>query len=216
MALRLILRHQQYTEQLQTTLLGCVDGVIEIATIWTGVHLATRFHDARAYVGVVYFIPNLVGCVLINVLPWTDKFGLLCAQWLTGIGTTGFVLSLSWLSNVTAGHTKRVTVNAIMLIAYCVGNALGPFMWQEKYRPRNHVPWSIIGMCYIACPIILLIIRRMLAAENRRRDVEPRDDTYDDVYITVFGQDGKAVEKKVDREFLDLTDIQNRDFRYVL
>lgn len=53
-----------------------------------------------------------------------------------GVGTTGFVLSLSWLSSVTSGHTKRVTVNAIMLISYCVGNAAAPFMWQAKYRPR--------------------------------------------------------------------------------
>ena len=53
-----------------------------------------------------------------------------------GVGTTGFVLSLSWLSSVTAGHTKRVTTNAIMLIAYCVGNAAAPFMWQAKYQPR--------------------------------------------------------------------------------
>lgn len=140
---------------LQTTLLGCVDGVIEIITIWTGVHLAARLKGARAYVGAVYFIPNIVGVLLLNFLPWSNRTGLLCAQWLTGmtiylqdhsndltrvfkqgVGTTGFVLSLSWLSSVTAGHTKRVTVNAIMLIAYCLGNALGPFMWQEKYRPR--------------------------------------------------------------------------------
>lgn len=53
-----------------------------------------------------------------------------------GISTTAFVLALSWLTNVTAGHTKKVTVNAIMLIAYCVGNAAGPFMWQAKYEPR--------------------------------------------------------------------------------
>jgi ACS family allantoate permease-like MFS transporter len=53
-----------------------------------------------------------------------------------GVGTTGFVLSLSWLSSVTAGHTKKVTTNAIMLSAYCVGNAAAPFMWQNKYKPR--------------------------------------------------------------------------------
>ncbi len=53
-----------------------------------------------------------------------------------GVGTTGFVLSLSWLSNVTAGHTKRITTNAIMLSAYCIGNSAGPFMWQAKYKPR--------------------------------------------------------------------------------
>ena len=53
-----------------------------------------------------------------------------------GVGTTGFVLALSWLSTVTAGHTKRITVNAVMLSAYCIGNAVAPFMWQEKYKPR--------------------------------------------------------------------------------
>ena len=54
----------------------------------------------------------------------------------SGISTTGFVLALSWITNVTAGHTKKVTVNAIMLIAYCIGNAAGPFMWQAQYEPR--------------------------------------------------------------------------------
>ena len=121
---------------LHTTLLGCVDGVVEITTIFTGVRLAARYKNSRAYVGAIYFIPNLLGVLLVNLLPWSDKVGLLFGQWLTGVGTTGFVLSLSWLSSVTAGHTKRVTTNAIMLIAYCVGNATAPFMWQEQYKPR--------------------------------------------------------------------------------
>ncbi|CAL1698644.1 unnamed protein product [Somion occarium] len=201
---------------LQTTLLGCVDGVIEIVTIFTGVQLASRLKNSIAYVGVIYFIPNILGVFLVNFLPWENKIGLLFSVWLTGVGTTGFVLSLSWLSNVTAGHTKRVTVNAIMLIAYCIGNSAGPFMWQAQYKPRNHIPWIIIGICYVICPVILLVIRFLLRRENKRRDSEPADDTYDDVYIEVVDADGKTVQKKIDKEYLDLTDIQNRDFRYVL
>jgi MFS transporter, ACS family, allantoate permease len=200
---------------LQTTLLGCVDGFIEIATIFTGVQLVSRIPNSRAIVGAVYFIPNIIGVFLINLLPWSNKIGLLFAQWTTGVGTTGFVLSLSWLSSVTAGHTKRVTTNAIMLIAYCVGNAAAPFMWQAKYQPRNHVPWIIIGVCYIVCPCILLAIRHLLKRENKRRDAEPVDETYDDVYIEVTTAEGKRVEQKVPKEYLDLTDRQNRDFRYV-
>lgn len=140
---------------LQTTLLGCVDGIVEITTIWTGVNFASRLPNSIAYVGVLYMIPNLMGVFLINFLPWSDKVGLLFSVWITGsfevvnqshiltdwyptgVGTTGFVLSLSWLSNVTAGHTKRVTVNAVMLSAYCIGNSAGPFMWQQKYKPRS-------------------------------------------------------------------------------
>ncbi|KII85708.1 hypothetical protein PLICRDRAFT_178743 [Plicaturopsis crispa FD-325 SS-3] len=201
---------------LQTTLLGCVSGLVEIVTIYTGVNIAARIPNSRAWVGAIYFIPNLMGVFLLNFLPWDNKIGLLCSQYVTGVGTTGFVLSLSWLSNVTAGHTKRVTVNAIMLCAYCIGNAAGPFMWLDKYKPRNHVPWIVIGICYLICPLLLLVIRYVLAAENKRRDTEPPDETYDEVYIEYVNADGKRVDKKIDKEFLDLTDIQNRDFRYVL
>ncbi|EGN94818.1 hypothetical protein SERLA73DRAFT_96177 [Serpula lacrymans var. lacrymans S7.3] len=201
---------------LQTTLLGCVDGFIEIATIWTGVILASRRPNSRAYVGALYFIPNLLGILLVNLLPWSDKVGLLFGQWITGVGTTGFVLSLSWLGNVTAGHTKKVVTNAIMLSAYCIGNAAGPFMWEAKYKPRNHVPWIVIGICYVICPLLLLWIRVLLSRENQRRDAEPADTTYDEVYIERITEDGKRTEVKVDKEFLDLTDRQNRDFRYVL
>lgn len=117
----------------------------------------------------------------------------------SGVGTTGFVLALSWLSSVTAGHTKRVTVNAIMLSAYCVGNAAAPFMWQAKYQPRNHVPWTIIGITYVVCPALMLLIRWILWRENKRRDAEPVDDTYDDVYVEVITADGKRMEKKVSK-----------------
>ncbi|KAF9255327.1 MFS general substrate transporter [Marasmius fiardii PR-910] len=201
---------------LQTTLLGCVDGVIEILTIWTGVHLIARIPNSRGYIGAIYVLPNILGAILINVLPWGDKVGLLFSQWLTGIGTTGFVIALSWAATVTAGHTKKITTNAIMLCAYCVGNATAPFMWQEKYKPRNHVPWIIIGICYTVGAFVLLFIRFHLARENKRRDEEPYDDTYDDVWIERVNGKGETERVRVEKEYLDLTDIQNRDFRYVL
>ena len=69
---------------LQTTLLTCVYGVVEIMTIWTGVTLAARIPNSRAYVGFVYYIPNVLGVFLINFLPWKDKVGLLISQSLTG------------------------------------------------------------------------------------------------------------------------------------
>lgn len=96
------------------------------------------------------------------------------------------------------------------------------------------IPWIIIGICNLLCPIILLLIRYLLAKENKRREAEPVDDTYDDVYIDTVDRDGNRVESKVPKvyllmsamdinltgsllqEYLDLTDIQNREFKYVL
>ncbi|KAI0066397.1 MFS general substrate transporter [Artomyces pyxidatus] len=210
---------------LHTTLLGCVSGVIEIVTVTTGVKIAAHVPNSIAWVAIVYFIPNILGVFLVNFLPWSDKVGLLFSIWITGrisahhslrLGTTGFVLCLAWISQTTAGHTKKVTTNAIMLSAYGLGNAAGPFLWQEKYKPRNRVPWIIIGICWIVCVALLYAIRVLLKARNMARDAEPRDDTYDGVYVTKINEDGKREEVKVDKEFLDLTDMQNRDFRYVL
>jgi hypothetical protein len=73
---------------------------------------------------------------------------------IAGFTVPGFVLSLSWLNNVTAGHTKKVgtlhvievapkvktnlqvVTNATILSAYCIGNAAGPLMWKAQYKPR--------------------------------------------------------------------------------
>jgi len=86
---------------------------------------------------------------------------------------------------------------------------------------------------------LILSLRYLLQSENKRRDGEQRDETYDDVYVTQGTEDGIKSEKRVDKvlitiaskkkkisviadyaisnqAFLDLTDIQNRDFRYTL
>ena len=68
--------------QLQTTLLGCVFGVIEIVAIFTGVTIASRIPNSIAWVGIAYFVPSLLGLFLVNFLPWHDKVGLLFSIWI--------------------------------------------------------------------------------------------------------------------------------------
>lgn len=118
-------------------------------------------------------------------------------------GVVPFVIFLSWVGMSTSGHTKRITVNAVVLIAYCTGNAVGPFMWQARYKPRNHVPFAVIGACSATSALTLFFTRRYLAYQNKKRDDEAaaragQEDKYDEVYITVM-EDGNPVERKVDR-----------------
>jgi hypothetical protein len=138
---------------LQTTLLGSVSGVVDIVAIFTGVTIASRIPNSIAWVGISFFVACLLGVFLVNLLPWHNKVGLLFSVWTTRThdvprrrmsnllsqlvtGVTNFVLALSWVSQTTAGHTKRVTTNAIMLSTYCIGSAAGPFMWKARYKPR--------------------------------------------------------------------------------
>ena len=56
-----------------------------------------------------------------------------------------------------------------------------------------------MGICYVCCVALLLIIRYVLSTENKRRDQEKLDDSYDDVYIEKMGKDGQVERLKVDK-----------------
>ncbi|CCM02234.1 uncharacterized protein FIBRA_04314 [Fibroporia radiculosa] len=227
---------------LQTTLLGCVDGVVEIIVIFCTTMSATYWPNGRAYSAALAYAVAILGSILVNALPSSDRVGLLFSYWISSayrfsltrlLSRDGrssnvdavlmnvalsclvtmiapFVVVLAWVGSLTAGHTKRVTMNAMVMVGYAIGNAVGPQYWLAKYQPRNHVPWAILTACWATCLVLLLVTRWVLVRENVRRDAEPHDPTYDEVYVT---DEKTGEEKKVDKAFLDLTDIQNRDFR---
>ena len=85
----------------QTTLLGCVDGVVEslysihipcvfrtksliVLSIWLGVTLASINNTTRAYAAVLMYIPTITGTILVSALPSSNKVGLLFSYWLCG------------------------------------------------------------------------------------------------------------------------------------
>ncbi|KAJ7729403.1 MFS general substrate transporter [Mycena maculata] len=197
----LIIASFGFTTQ-QTSLLGCVLGVVEALAIWTGVIICART-GSRTWIIFLYCLPNILGIILVNTLPWGNKIGLLCSVWLT-------IISLSWISTITAGHTKRITTNSIMLAAYSVGNALGPFM------PNTNLGITSLGWQAPSATHLVCVIHAILVAENKRRDAEPPNADDYEIFIQKQTRDGAGVERvRIDKELLDLTDRQNRDFRYV-
>lgn len=64
---------------------------------------------------------------------------------------------------------------------------------------RNHVPWIIIAVCYVACMTLLLVIRWHLSRQNKIRDAQPYDATYDDVYIEKADAEGVMHKLKIDK-----------------
>ncbi|KAF8750901.1 MFS general substrate transporter [Rhizoctonia solani] len=215
---------------LQTTLLACVDGVVEseplicplafkpdqviVITIYTGVLLASN-GKTGGYVAALYFVPNILGSVLMNTLPWSNQIGLLFSLWITGVGTTGFVLSLGWLTAVVAGiqrgsrrsHTARGQKGKAH---QWIGIASADVAGKEP---------DTMGCNYnMLCALSYHSSEPTLPSRARKpkTDAEPNEDDIGEVYIEEVLVDGTKIERRVDKAFLDLTDIQNREFRYVL
>lgn len=62
-------------------------------------------------------------------------------------------------------------------------------------RYRNHIPWGVITATNLASAVALLVLRYLYLRENKRRDLETRDDTYDAVYIKTESGEEKQIDK---------------------
>jgi len=102
-----------------------------------------------------------------------NKAGLLAASFMTGTFGAAFMLLLAWnASYVTplvwlpssntrrniAGHTKKVTINALTLISFATGNILGTQTFQAKQAP-GYISGkiSIIATLAALCFVILAL-----------------------------------------------------------
>ncbi len=79
-----------------------------------------------------------------------------------------------------------------------VGRSLNCCWFRLSAACRNHVPWAVIGVCIVCRIVLMLTIRAYLFFENKRRDGEERDTTYDEVYIDVT-KDGVTKKIRLDK-----------------
>ncbi|KAG8947324.1 hypothetical protein FRC03_001064 [Tulasnella sp. 419] len=206
---------------LETTLLNIPGGATMVIAIILG-GLWLHYFDKgnqRAWIGIAGFLPAVLSCLLLMCLPWSNKPGMLAALYLMQWSGLGFITVLHWVTVTVAGHTKKMTVNAIFLIGYSLGQTLSTQFWKQKYRPRNYLPFGITLASYTLDIFFILLIRWMLDRENKRRDREKElsGKEYEEFgYVEKVKEDGTIEKLKVPIQLLDVTDKQNPAFRYVL
>ena len=206
-------------------------------------------------ISLVSYIPQFLAGGLLLGLPIQNKAGLLCAMYLTRMcsfvsdcqrltraspelgGITAAMMSLSWVTSTVSGHTKKVTMNAIWLVGYSVGQMVSPQPWKEEYKPRNAIPWSILMASWFSQVLVIIAFYFYLKRENRKRDKRvaqlrsehpPVDETagigihldlepYEEYsWVDVSVHSGGTKSERIEKRFLDMTDKENLSFRYVL
>lgn len=109
------------------------------------------------------------------------------------------ILSLSTAN--TAGHTKKVITNAVLFLGYCTGNIAGPFFYKTDQAPTYRMGIASMIASHLIEFAIVIVFRIYLASLNRARDKEQGEEEREaHLDETAFG---------------DLTDKENRNFRYV-
>ncbi len=188
-----------YTPE-QSLLYGAPGGAVEVVALILSGWLGDRLNH-RLLISTGGLTLGLIGMILIVALPLNNNSGRLAGYYLTQATPTPFVALLSLISSNVAGYTKKTTVAACYLVAYCVGNIIGPQTFRPADAPR-YVPAEItIIACYAACLVDLGFIHWYYRRLNRKKAEErSRPD-----YVTVENV-----------EWLDLTDRENPEFVYTL
>jgi hypothetical protein len=68
------------------------------------------------------------------------------------------------------GYTKRTTSVALVFLAYCAGNIIGPHAFLAKEAPIYQTGVKLILACSSAQAALAILLRFVLARRNKRRD----------------------------------------------
>jgi len=109
----------------QSLLYGTPGGAVEVVALIVSGYLSTVPRLSRVLISTVGLIIAIIGMLLIICLPISNPTGRLIGYYLTQASPTPFVALLSLIASNVAGYTKKTTVAALYLIAYCAGNIIG-------------------------------------------------------------------------------------------
>ncbi|KAJ3947838.1 uncharacterized protein N0V96_002073 [Colletotrichum fioriniae] len=185
---------------LQTTLIQMPSGAVQLILCPLACFFASYYPNARISIMLICLAPFLAGILGLWLIDQSNPYGRLACLWISFAYTATWTLSMSVATANTAGHTKKITTNAMLLIGYCLGNFVGPFFFKAEQAPRYPLGVAMMIFCVgmqIAC---LCGLWCLLWVRNRSRRAE---------HATSEENEQQAYE----RGLLDETDLQNKYFK---
>ncbi|RSM17482.1 hypothetical protein CDV31_003732 [Fusarium ambrosium] len=194
----ILVKGMGYTSE-ESLLLVTPLGAWEIVFL-IGLTYAAMKTRQRLYFCILGHIPAIIGAILMAT---TEKVPALIGYYTSGGIPIGWTTILGLQSSNVAGSTKKITVSCIGTIAYTVGNIISPHTFQARDGPR-YLPAKIsICIIYFLCTVDLFVMRWVFQRRNRLRD-------------EAKAAQGSEYQVEDNHEFLDLTDLENKEFRYEL
>jgi MFS family permease len=122
-------------------------GAAQIVFLLLTSGFATFVRSSRIPMMILNCSVSVIGMALIWKLDDDNRTGRLTGLSLGAVFAVNIPLSLSLISSNVAGFTKKSTVSALMFIAYCVGNIVGPQFFLPAEKPSYPVSESF------SCPL---------------------------------------------------------------
>lgn len=114
-------------------------GGAQIVFLLLAVAVSTYIPHTRILMMMVNCAASMVGMILIWKLPDSNLAGRMVGISIGAVFGANIPLSLSLVSSNVAGFTKRSVVSALLFVAYCVGNIVGPQFFLASEDPAYPV-----------------------------------------------------------------------------
>ncbi|OJJ38114.1 hypothetical protein ASPWEDRAFT_104581 [Aspergillus wentii DTO 134E9] len=197
-------------DKYQTILMAIPGQAFILTMLLVSTLLTSTIRKARLVCIILCFVLALTGILMIKLVPETQKLTRLAGFWLVQCLAPSMPLLLALVAGNIAGFTKKSTTMAMVFVAYCVGNIVGPQFFKESEAPSYHTAYTTIMICFAVTIAMAAIFRVYLQWENHRRDKTQG--------VSIDPEASRAVRLGVDDRILavDETDGRNKSFRYVV
>jgi ACS family allantoate permease-like MFS transporter len=183
---------------INTQLLTIPSHFIQVVCLIGGGMFCNFVPDMRLYLMAYSQVPSIIGTVLLHVLDDNHTWGRVVGLWLNYTHSASLAVGFSVIGGNVAGFAKKTTVTVLLFCGYCVGNIAAPQFFLDEESEEGY-PTAITAMlvCYCLTFVLPFLLRWLYCRENKRRDALPPQHE-----LTMVDD--------------DCTDLQKRDFRYVL
>ncbi|OTB02238.1 hypothetical protein M426DRAFT_264727 [Hypoxylon sp. CI-4A] len=198
---------------LETQYMQIPGNAIQFVSLLLSGYISSRFPNKRCF---MMLVGNLIcvgcGAALVGLPAGPDgtdnRWGRLAALWLCSFQSVGFSLSLTMVSSNVAGYTKKQLTGAFLFVGYCVGNIIGPQTFIESEAPLYTSAYIaiLVGYCLKTAMVIVLYV--YMWSVNKKRDRE----------AARYGPGLSEEQEKeaIEQGMQDVTELDNKGFRYVL
>ncbi|KAI3337993.1 major facilitator superfamily domain-containing protein [Ustulina deusta] len=213
---------------LQSTLINIPYSVLSIASIAGTGWAAGRFRSMHCILIALVVLPPIVGSALISNRAAIPHGVSLFGYFLLASGPAALPLLLSLVQSNFRGVTKKMTMTALLFVAYCAGNIAGPQLFIAAEAPTYDTAFRAILVCYSLVVGFSLVLRAYLGFVNRlrqrREGVEGSAGASGavgggkvvDVRLGRSGGDAVGEIRLQPRDYEDVTDWNTFGFRYRL
>ncbi|KAI1255392.1 hypothetical protein MGN70_003458 [Eutypa lata] len=191
---------------LQTTLIQMPSGAVQLIACPLACIFASYVRNSRLPIMLICLAPFFAGVCGLWLIDESKPYGRLVCLWISFTYTATWTLSMAVATANTAGHTKKITTNAMLLIGYCLGNFVGPFFFKSDQAPGYSLGVGMMFFCIAVQVFCLVGIWVLLWARNRKRSRFIQGVSPDNNDPAVQGYE---------RGLLDETDLENPYFKYV-